>query len=125
MRVLFWILTLPVLAFAGAFAAANPGPLTLRLWPFPYEFTVPVYAAVLGPFFAGIVITALWFWLASLPGRLARRRLVRHERELEDETRRLKDELAAAERRAAAQTDGAALAGGNGDARRRLIAGAD
>jgi hypothetical protein len=116
MRFLFWIIALPVLAFAGAFAAANPGPITLKLWPFPLEIALPVYAAVLGPFFAGFLLAAIWFWLKSLPGRLARRRLARHEQQLEEETRRLKDELAAAERRGPEASD---------EARRRMIANAD
>lgn len=120
MRFLFWIIALPVLAFVGAFAAANPGPITLRLWPFPYELAMPVYAAVLGAFLAGVLLAALWFWFASLPGKLARRRLARHERQLEDETRRLKEELAVSERR-----QGGGTGQGDHEARRRLIAGGD
>ncbi|MFM2129961.1 MAG: hypothetical protein RL477_1507 [Pseudomonadota bacterium] len=127
MRFLFWIIALPVLALAGAFAAANPGPLALRFWPLPYEVTVPVYAAVLGAFFAGLLLASLWFWFASLPGRFARRRLARHERELEAETRRLKDELAVAERRRMApDSEQRRMAPAtDDDARRRLIAGGD
>lgn len=120
MRFLFWIIALPVLAFVGAFAAANAGPIALKLWPFPYELAMPVYAAVLGAFFAGFLLAALWFWIASLPGKLARRRLARHERRLEDETRQLKEELAVSERRQNAGAEQAAA-----EARRRLIAGGD
>ena len=94
MRILFWLFTPPFLALAGAFAAANHEPLTLKLWPFPVEAEVPVYAAVLGAFFLGLVVAALWFWTAGLGDRLARRRLARHERALEQETARLKRELA-------------------------------
>ena len=95
MRILFWLLTIPFLALAGAFAASNHGPLVLKLWPFPFEAEVPVYAAVLGAFLLGIALTALWFKVTGLPGRLQRRRLARHERVLEEETARLKHELAA------------------------------
>jgi len=125
MRFVYWIIAVPVLAFAGAFAAANPEPVALRLWPFPYEIQTPIYAAVLGAFLVGFLIAALWFWLAGLPVRLARRRLARHERELETETSRLREELTAARRHSAAPGAGA-IPGPQGNARdagaRRLIA---
>ncbi|MDH3241219.1 MAG: LapA family protein [Alphaproteobacteria bacterium] len=98
LRILFWILTIPLLALAGAFAASNTGPVALRLWPFPVEWKLPIFVAVLGAFLLGIALTALCFWIGSLPGRLARHRLARHERALEEETTRLKHELAAKNR---------------------------
>jgi len=94
LRILFWILTIPLLALAGAFAASNTGPVVLRLWPLPLQWEMPVFIPVLGAFLLGIGITALCFWIASLPGRLARRRLARHEQALEEETIRLRHELA-------------------------------
>ncbi len=120
-RILFWLFTIPFLALAGAFAAANHGSLTLKLWPFPFEAQVPVYGAVLGAFFLGLLVAALWFWTAGLGGRLARRRLARHERALEQETTRLKRELAEKNR-----APPAATAAGHDDTRaRRLIAAGD
>lgn len=93
LRILFWLLTVPLLALAGAFAASNTGPVVLRLWPLPLEWQVPVFVAVLGAFLLGIALTAFAFWLASVPGRLTRRRLARHERVLKEETERLRHEL--------------------------------
>ncbi len=98
MRILFWLFTIPFLALAGAFAAANHEPLKLKLWPFPFEAEVPIYAAILGAFFLGLMVAALWFWTMSLGDRLARRRLARNERALEQETSRLKRELAEKDR---------------------------
>lgn len=128
MRFVYWIIAVPMLAFAGALAAANPEPVALRLWPLPYELQTPLYAAVLGAFLIGFLIAALWFWLGGLPVRLERRRLARHQRELETETRRLREELAAARPRAG--TPGAStISGPPGAARdagaRRLIATAN
>jgi len=120
LRILFWLFTIPFLALAGAFAAANHQPLTLRLWPFPLEAQVPIYAAVLGAFFLGLLVAALWFWTAGLGGRLARRRSARHQRALEQETTRLKRQLAELNRAPPA------AAGGHDDTRaRRLIAAGD
>ena len=125
MRFIYWIIAVPLLAFAGALAAANPEPVALRLWPFPYELQTPLYAAVLGAFLVGFLIAALWFWLAGLPVRLERRRLARHQRELETETRRLREELAAARPHAGMPAAGT-IPGPQGAARdagaRRLIA---
>ncbi len=98
MRILFWLFTIPFLALAGAFAAANHAPLTLKLWPFPFEAEVPIYAAILGAFFLGLAVAASWFWTIGLGDRFARRRLARNERALEQETGRLKRELAEKER---------------------------
>lgn len=121
LRILFWLFTIPFLALAGAFAAANHQPLTLRLWPFPLEAQVPIYAAVLGAFFLGLLVAALWFWTAGLGGRLARRRSARHQRALEQETTRLKRQLAEKNR-----APPAAAATGHDDNRaRRLIAAGD
>jgi hypothetical protein len=128
-RILFWLFTIPFLALAGAFAAANHEPLTLKLWPFPFEAQVPVYAAVLGAFFLGLVVAALWFWTAGLGNRLARRRLARHERALEQETARLKRELAETSRvpraTTAAGEPGEEARGENSTRARRLIAAGD
>lgn len=121
LRILFWLFTIPFLALAGAFAAANHQPLTLRLWPFPLEVQVPIYAAVLGAFFLGLLVAALWFWTAGLGDRLARRRSARHQRALEQETTRLKRQLAEKNR-----APPAPAATGHDDTRaRRLIAAGD
>lgn len=73
------------------FAAANPGDLTVRLWPLPYVGTLPVYAAVLGPAFLGFVAGALAVW----PALHRLRRKVRHEAKtiaaLEKEAARLRE----------------------------------
>lgn len=125
MRFVFWFVVIPFLVIAGAFAAVNHQPLALRLWPLPYELVVPVYAAVLGAFLLGLLVASLWFWVTGLGNRLARRRLTRHERALEEETARLRRELASAPRAPSAPPD-AVLGDGNRPdpaPARRLIAG--
>ena len=121
MRIVFWLLTIPLLAFIGAFASANHQPLVLKFWPFPFEAAMPAYIAILGAFFFGLFLAAILFWTAGLGNRLARRRLARHERALEAETARLKRELAEKERGAVP----AIPAQDNNDQARRMIAAGD
>lgn len=116
MPILFWLIAIPVFAVCGAFAAVNPEPVALKLWPFEGSVSVPLYAAVLGPFFMGLLLAAGFTWLAHIPGRLARWRQGRRERALEEETARLKRALAEAELRAAGSP------GTGREAARRLIA---
>ena len=116
MRFLFWIVAIPLLALAGAFAAVNHQPVTLELWPLPYETAMPVSVAVLGAFAAGVLAAALVFWVRGLPLRLDRRRRARHERALEEEATRLRARLAEAER------ERGAMPGGSPDPVRRLVA---
>ncbi len=101
MRLIFWIIAIPVLALAGAFAAVNQTPVTLKLWPFPFELELPVSAAVLGAFIIGAVITWAYAWFSALGPRLSRYRLARHDRQLAAENARLEEALAAAQRHAA------------------------
>lgn len=115
MKILFWIITLPILALAAAFAAANPQAVTLRLWPFAYEAEVPVYAAVLVAFGAGLLIAGLYGWIANLGVRWDRRRHVRHEKKLEEEAETLRSELNEARRPPA-------IAPEEAEARRRIVA---
>lgn len=124
-RILFWLITIPFLALAGAFAAANHEALTLKFWPFPLEVQVPVYVAVIGAFLLGLAVAALWFWAAGLGDRLAKRRLMRHERALEQETERLKRELSD-KSRILRGTDGTGRPGGEASTlARRVIAAGD
>jgi uncharacterized integral membrane protein len=121
MRLIFWIIAIPVLALAGAFAAVNQTPVTLKLWPFPFELELPVSAAVLGAFIIGAGLTWAYAWFSTLGPRLARYRLERHDRKLAAENARLEEALAEAQRQAA---QGGAS---NDDDRRRraLIAAGD
>jgi uncharacterized integral membrane protein len=114
MKFLFWILALPLLALAGAFAAANPQPVTLRLWPLPFELVLPVYAAVLGALALGLLVAAFYGWVSNLALRWDRRRHTRHEHQLEEETARLRNELEESQRQPRLSDEDA-------DARRRAL----
>ena len=77
MKILFWILAIPVAIVVVAFAVANRQPLRFDLWPLPFDITVPTFLAVLGPLVIGLLLGALPGWLNSLRWR---RQARRHDR---------------------------------------------
>lgn len=115
MKIVFWIIALPLLALAAAFAAANPQAVSLRLWPLPYEMEVPAYAAVLGAFGLGLLIAGFYGWVSNLALRWDRNRHLRHEKKLEEETEALRAELSEARRQPRPDTE-------DTEARRRIVA---
>src|SRR5262245_34864631 len=75
MKLLFWIIALP-LFFAGAFfAVANRDTIQVDLWPFWDRVAVPLYLALGTAFYIGFVFGGVVAWWA---GRRARAR-GRHE----------------------------------------------
>jgi len=77
--------------FAILFAAANPGDLTVELWPLPYVVTLPVYAAILGAAVFGFLAGALAVWPSLHRSRRLARREAKEIAALEEETARLRD----------------------------------
>lgn len=86
MRVLGWLLALPLSVLAAVFAVANRHDLRLQLWPLPWSLDLPVYLAVLVPLVLGMVLGGLAVWLAGhrtrAAARLHRRRAESLERQL-------------------------------------------
>ncbi len=114
MRILFWLIVLPLLALIGLFAAHNAGTTSIVLWPPDRQVTVPVYAAVLAPFLLGIALALAFGALFRLPGRLAAWQAERRIAALEARTRDLGKALLDAEIDAAPTPEAAR------DAARRL-----
>jgi uncharacterized integral membrane protein len=83
LKVLFWIFALPLLVFVVVFAASNPDPVKLNLWPFT-ELDLPLYAIVLTGGLLGCLFGALLGWASAGRSRRRSRELMR---ELEAERR--------------------------------------
>jgi putative membrane protein len=87
LRILGWLLALPLIVLAVVFAVANRHDVRLELWPFPWMLDLPVYLAVLGALLAGILIGAIAMWLSGhrtrMNARQQRRRADSLERQLE------------------------------------------
>lgn len=85
LRLLFWIAALPLFVFVVVFAASNPAPVVLNLWPFT-ELEVPLYSVALVGALIGLILGALIGWAQ---GSRARGRVRELMHELEGERREL------------------------------------
>lgn len=94
MRYLYGAFTFLVAIVCAIFAVSNRASVSLSLWPFPGTLEIPVFALVLGTTFAGLLLGLCVGWLASMPARLARRRLTTRLAVAEADIGRLKAQLA-------------------------------
>ena len=83
MRLIGWLLALPVSLLAAVFAVANRHDLRLQLWPLPWSLDLPVYLAVLVPLVLGMVLGGLAVWLGGHRTRVAARHHRRRAESLE------------------------------------------
>jgi uncharacterized integral membrane protein len=66
MKILSWLITLPIIVIAIVFAVSNRQAVTLNLWPLDMTVNAPLYIVTLGTFFTGLFLGAIGFWLSSL-----------------------------------------------------------
>jgi putative membrane protein len=97
MRVLFWIIALPIIAIAMAFAVANHDSVTISLWPLAYRIEIPLYIAVTGALFLGFLVGIIYGWLGSLRVRHRARNETKRAEKLSTENADLRQKLALAE----------------------------
>lgn len=93
LKVLFWLVALVLIAFVIIFAASNPEPVNLNLWPFA-EMSVPLYAVTLVGALVGFLIGAVVGWGGSLAARKRTRELMRQLERERRETVGLKEQVA-------------------------------
>jgi putative membrane protein len=86
MRLISWLLGLPLAAVATVFAVANRQEIHFDLWPLPFGLDIAAYLAILGPLALGLLAGAALVWLSGTPARLRacqdRRRVESLERQL-------------------------------------------
>ena len=97
MRIIFWIIALPIIAFAMAFAMSNHEGVTISLWPFAYRLEIPLYIAVTGGLFFGFLAGLIYGWIGSLTFRRRAHSAAKQVTKLQAETEELRRKLAQAE----------------------------
>jgi len=75
MKILSWLITLPIIAVIASFAFSNGEEVTLGFWPFDYHFVLPLYAVALLALFVGLIMGAIIAWVGTLRYRFEARRL--------------------------------------------------
>lgn len=92
MRLLSWIITIPLALVLISFAVSNRQEVVLRLWPLPFELQMPLFLAVLGALVLGFVAGGFVAWNADRPYRrtakLQTKRVEHLDRELQAAHRR-------------------------------------
>lgn len=97
MKILFWIIALPIIAFAMAFAVSNHESVTISLWPFAYRLDIPLYIAVTGGLFFGFLAGLIYGWIGSLTFRHRAHSTAKQLAKLQGETEELRRKLTQAE----------------------------
>ncbi len=90
MRLVHWIVTLPVAIVLATFAVSNRAMVDLTFWPLPYDLAAPLYLITLLMVVVGFLLGLLLGWLGSQPVRRERRRQRKRIVELEAELARLR-----------------------------------
>lgn len=93
MKLLFWIIALPLFFIGALFAVANRDAVPIDLWPFAERVTAPLYLALGAAFYVGFVFGGIVSWLAGRrrrsEGRRAQWRAAQLSREKADLEARL------------------------------------
>lgn len=103
LRILTWIIGIPVAVAAIGFAVANRQDIVLDLWPLPYTIGISVYLTVLGSLAIGLILGLL------IGGMAAGGRASRRAREAESRARVAEAEAASLRVRADEAETGRAL----------------
>ncbi len=108
MKLLLWLLLLPLTLIFMAFAIANRHGVTLSLDPTPFSIQAPLYGFIFAGIFVGLVAGGLISWLRAGGCRRQLRQEKRNIRRLESE---LREAVGNAGEAAYARPDSGATAG--------------
>src|SRR2546430_1137075 len=87
MKLLFWIIGVPLLLLAAFFAVANRELVTVSLWPVAEPVDIPLFLAIVTPLYLGVIIGVLaGWWSGARRARVRARAETRRADALEQET---------------------------------------
>ena len=95
MRLILWLVVLPLAVYSAFFAVKNRGSLTLDFDPVPYSLDLPIFAGVLGAILIGLIVGGVAAWLRQGKWRRETRKLRRDVRGLEAELEQIRAQAAA------------------------------
>lgn len=96
MKILFWIVVIPLLFVSAFFAIANRDAVEIDLWPLSGKVSVPLFLALIGALYAGFILGALIAWWGGRPARQRAREATRRANALQRERDALQAQLDAA-----------------------------
>lgn len=85
LRLLRWVICLPIVFIVLGFALVNRGDVTLSFWPSDVEIALPLSLLIVGVFFAGALFGQALAWLGSLGRRIEAARLKRAMQKLQSD----------------------------------------
>lgn len=97
MKLLFWIVGVPLVLLAAFFAVDNRAAVSVGFWPFADALQVPLFVAIVVPLYIGVVLGAVVAWFSGGRARGRARREAKRAAALESENTALKARLEAAE----------------------------
>lgn len=101
MRLLSWLIGLPVAVVAALFAVSNKATTTFALWPLPFTLDAPLYLATLAALVGGFIVGGFIAWANQGGARRRARRLADRVYSLERELKEAQARAAAAEKKLA------------------------
>jgi uncharacterized integral membrane protein len=93
MKLLFWIIGVPLLVIAAFFAVANREFVTVSLWPLAEPMDMPLFVAIVAPLYVGVLLGALAAWWSGRRARSRARAEARRADTLARENAELKQRL--------------------------------
>jgi lipopolysaccharide assembly protein A len=93
MKLLFWIVGVPLLLIAAFFAIANRESVAVSLWPLADAVNVPLFIAIVGPLYLGFLLGAGAAWIAGGRARSRAREAARRVAALDQENTALRARL--------------------------------
>ena len=91
MRLLSWIVMIPIAIVIVAFSVSNRAPAMLDFWPFPWILEAPVYLVVLAALVIGFACGMTISWLSNAALRRRARASERQAQVVERELALLRD----------------------------------
>lgn len=76
-RLISWIVMLPLIVAVIIFTVSNRGRVEIDLWPLPFVYDLPVFAVGLGGVLVGFLFGAVIAWLSGGKTRKFSRQLMR------------------------------------------------